>query len=207
MYAVIKAGGKQHRVTEGETLRIEKIEVATGDTVQFDDVLMVVNDDNVAIGAPLVEGAAVKAEVLEHGRSEKVTIVKFRRRKHSMKRQGHRQWYTEVKITDILASGAKKAPAAKKASKPADKPKAEKPKAEKPKKAAAASTGADDLTKISGVGPVLVKKLADAGVTSFAQIAAWSADDVKEFDDKLNFKGRIERDDWIAQAKEFMKGE
>jgi large subunit ribosomal protein L21 len=208
MYAVIKAGGKQHRVTEGETLRIEKIEVATGESVQFDDVLMVVNEENVTLGAPLVEGAAVKAEVVEHGRAEKVTIIKFRRRKHSMKRQGHRQWYTDVKITDILASGAKKAPAAKKAAKPkAEKPKAEAPKAEKPKKAAAAPTGADDLSKISGVGPVLVKKLADAGITSFAQIAAWTAADVAEFDDKLNFKGRIERDDWIAQAKELMKGE
>lgn len=198
MYAVIKTGGKQHRVTEGETLKIEKLEAATGDTVQFDDVLLVASGDDVNIGAPLVEGAAVKAEVLQHGRGEKVRIIKFRRRKHSMKRQGHRQWFTEVKITDIVASGAKAAKKAAPAKKSA--PKAE-PKAE------AAPAGADDLTKISGVGPVLVKKLADNGITSFAQIAAWTADDVAEFDDKLNFKGRIERDDWIAQAKEFMKGE
>ena len=206
MYAVIKTGGKQHRVTEGETLRIEKIEAATGETVQFDDVLMVASGDDVNIGAPLVSGAAVKAEVLQHGRAEKVRIIKFRRRKHSMKRQGHRQWFTEVKITDILASGAKLA--AKKAA-PAKKaePKAEeKPKAA-PKKAEAKSTEADDLSKISGVGPVLVKKLADAGVTTFAQIAAWSADDIAEFDEKLNFKGRIERDDWVAQATALMKGE
>lgn len=184
MYAVIKAGGKQHRVTEGETLRLEKIEAATGETVQFDEVLMVTADDSVSIGTPVVEGAAVKAEVISHGRADKVTIIKFRRRKHSMKRQGHRQWYTEVKITDILASGAK--PAAK---------------AEKK----AAPAGGDDLTKISGVGPVLVEKLNKEGITSFAQIAAWSEEDVAAFDEKLNFKGRIQRDDWIAQAKEFMK--
>lgn len=187
MYAVIKSGGKQHRVTQGEVLKLEKIEAATGDTIQFDEVLLVTDGDNVTIGTPVVEGAAVSAEVLSHGRGEKVRIIKFRRRKHSMKRQGHRQWYTEVKITDIAASGAKKAPAKKKAA------------------AKTEATSGDDLTQLSGVGPVLVKKLAEAGITSFAQIAAWSADDVAAMDEKLNFKGRIERDDWIAQAKELTK--
>ncbi|WP_295804100.1 50S ribosomal protein L21 [uncultured Microbulbifer sp.] len=103
MYAVIESGGKQHRVEEGEVLRLEKIEVATGESIDFDKVLMVVNGDAINIGAPVVEGAKVTAEVLSHGRGEKVTIIKFRRRKHSMKRQGHRQWYTEVKITGIKA--------------------------------------------------------------------------------------------------------
>ncbi|QKX17339.1 MULTISPECIES: 50S ribosomal protein L21 [Microbulbifer] len=101
MYAVIESGGKQHRVEEGEVLRLEKIEVATGESVDFDKVLMVVDGDAINIGAPVVEGAKVTAEVLSHGRGEKVKIIKFRRRKHSMKRQGHRQWYTEVKITGI----------------------------------------------------------------------------------------------------------
>ncbi len=101
MYAVIAAGGKQHRVQEGEVLRLEKIEAETGKTVDFDQVLMVGAGEDVKIGAPLVKGASVTAEVLSHGRAEKVTIIKFRRRKHSMKRQGHRQWYTEVKITSI----------------------------------------------------------------------------------------------------------
>ncbi len=101
MYAVIKSGGKQHRVVEGETLKLEKIEVATGETVEFDQVLMVTNGDDIKIGAPVVEGAKVTAEVISHGRGDKVKIIKFRRRKHSMKRQGHRQWFTEVKITGI----------------------------------------------------------------------------------------------------------
>jgi large subunit ribosomal protein L21 len=193
MYAVIKSGGKQHRVTEGETLKLEKIEAATGDTIQFDEVLLVTDGDTITIGTPVVEGAAVTAEILSHGRGDKVRIIKFRRRKHSMTRQGHRQWYTEVKITDILASGAKKAPAKKKAAAP------------KTKATAKAATGADDLSKLTGVGPVLVKKLVEAGISSFAQIAAWSADDVATVDEKLNLKGRIERDDWIAQAKEFIK--
>lgn len=101
MYAVIAAGGKQHRVEEGEVLRLEKIEVATGETVDFDQVLLVGSGDDVKIGTPVVEGAKVTAEVVSHGRADKVTIIKFKRRKHHMKRQGHRQWYTEVKITGI----------------------------------------------------------------------------------------------------------
>ncbi len=101
MYAVIASGGKQHRVVEGETLKLEKIEVATGETVDFDQVLLVADGDNIKIGAPVVEGAKVTAEVVSHGRGDKVKIIKFRRHKHSMKRQGHRQWYTEVKITGI----------------------------------------------------------------------------------------------------------
>ncbi len=103
MYAVFTSGGKQHRVIEGETLKLEKIEVATGESVDFDNVLLVADGDDIKIGAPNVEGAKVTAEVVSHGRGDKVTIIKFRRRKHSMKRQGHRQWYTEVKITGIKA--------------------------------------------------------------------------------------------------------
>ena len=103
MYAVIVSGGKQHRVQEGEILRLEKLEVATGETVEFDQVLLVANGGDVTLGAPLVSGAKVKAEVLSHGRADKITIIKFRRRKHSLKRQGHRQWYTDVKITGINA--------------------------------------------------------------------------------------------------------
>ncbi|MEC8428955.1 MAG: 50S ribosomal protein L21 [Pseudomonadota bacterium] len=101
MYAVFVSGGKQHRVVEGETLKLEKIEVATGESIDFDQVLLVANGDDIKIGAPVVDGAKVTAEVVSHGRGEKVKIIKFRRRKHSMKRQGHRQWYTEVKITGI----------------------------------------------------------------------------------------------------------
>ena len=103
MYAVIVSGGKQHRVQEGEILRLEKLEVATGETVKFDQVLLVANGGDITLGAPLVSGATVQAEVLSHGRADKITIIKFRRRKHSLKRQGHRQWYTDVKITGIKA--------------------------------------------------------------------------------------------------------
>jgi len=101
MYAVIVSGGKQHRVIEGEVLKLEKIELETGAKVTFDRVLLVVDGDNVKIGEPDVKGAKVTAEVVSHGRHEKVRILKFKRRKHHMKQMGHRQWFTEVKITGI----------------------------------------------------------------------------------------------------------
>ena len=101
MYAVIQSGGKQHRVVEGETLKVELLKAETGATITFDDVLMVVNGDNVQIGAPVVAGATVTAEVVSHGRHDKIRIIKMRRRKHYRKQQGHRQWFTELKITGI----------------------------------------------------------------------------------------------------------
>ena len=101
MFAVIVSGGKQYRVEEGQTLKVEKLAVEAGSSVDFDRVLLVSNGDDVKVGAPVVEGAKVSAEVVSHGRGDKVKIIKFRRRKHHMKRQGHRQWFTEVKITGI----------------------------------------------------------------------------------------------------------
>lgn len=103
MYAVIKSGGKQHRVVEGERLKVELLAVEPGQTVTIEDVLMVVNGDDIKIGTPVVAGAKVTAEVVEHGRHDKVRIVKFRRRKHYRKQAGHRQYFTELKITGISA--------------------------------------------------------------------------------------------------------
>ena len=101
MYAVIQSGGKQHRVVEGETLKVELLKAETGSTITFDDVLMLVNDESIQIGAPVVAGATVTAEVVGHGRHDKIRIIKMRRRKHYRKQQGHRQWFTELKITGI----------------------------------------------------------------------------------------------------------
>ena len=103
MYAVFQSGGKQHRVSEGQTLRLEKLDAETGASIEFDSVLLVANGEEVTVGAPFVSGGKVTAEVVAHGRGDKVKIVKFRRRKHSRKQQGHRQWFTEVKITGISA--------------------------------------------------------------------------------------------------------
>lgn len=103
MYAVIKTGGKQYKVSEGETLKIEKLTAEIGGAVEFDDVLLVANGDDIKVGTPHVEGGKVNATVVSHGRGKKVTIIKFKRRKHYRKQAGHRQAYTEVQITGISA--------------------------------------------------------------------------------------------------------
>lgn len=223
MFAVIKTGGKQYRVKSGDTLRVEKLAADAGEKIQFNEILMV-GGDNLVVGAPFVKDAGVQAEVVDQIKGDKLIHFVKRRRKHSSQRtKGHRQQLTLLKITDILADGAEKsgvkaaigagsvsgaaiAAAAPKAEKKADAPKPEAkaaPKAEKteakaaPKKAA----GGDDLKELSGVGPALEKKLHEAGVTTFAQIANWSEADIADMDEKLSFKGRIEREGWVEQAK------
>lgn len=101
MYAVFQSGGKQHRVREGQTIRLEKLDIATGKTVEFNQVMMIANGDDIKIGHPFVYGSKITAEIVAHGRGNKVMIMKFRRRKHFRKHQGHRQWFTNVKITGI----------------------------------------------------------------------------------------------------------
>jgi len=111
MYAVIESGGKQHRVVEGEILQLDKLDAVAGDKVKFDKILLVGEGESVKIGAPYVDGTQVEAEVTRQGRADKVKIIKFRRRKHSQKKQGHRQLFTEVKITGIKTKAKTKAKA------------------------------------------------------------------------------------------------
>ncbi|MDA1342427.1 MAG: 50S ribosomal protein L21 [Proteobacteria bacterium] len=103
MYAGIQTGGKQYRVEEGTYLKVEKLELGIGDSIEFDKVLMFQSDDAVKVGAPYIEGAKVTATVLSQGRHDKIKIIKFRRRKHHMKQMGHRQYYTEIQISGISA--------------------------------------------------------------------------------------------------------
>ena len=247
MFAVMKTGGKQYKVAKDDVFAVEKLEANAGDTVQFNEILMVGGDD-VSVGAPFVDGAAVQAEVLEQFRGEKTISFKKRRRKHSSQRKkGHRQSLTRIKVVDILASGAKadgamsvisaaavsaaavaaaapeKAPEAAKA-KPAPKKAEAKPAPEATEAEAAAQVEeaapaadatepanllteakgeADDLKRISGVGPKLEEKLNSIGVYHFWQIAEWGPAEIAFMDDRLSFKGRIDRDDWIGQAKAF----
>jgi len=215
MFAVLKTGGKQYKVQSGDVLRVEKLAAAAGETVQFNEILMI----GATVGTPIVEGAGVQAEVIDQIKGPKTINFVKRRRKHSSKRtKGHRQQLTILRVTDILEKGADKsgvkaavgaasAPAiAAAAPAPALKKAAAKKAAPKAKAPAAEAAAADDLKKLSGVGPALEKKLLEAGVNSFAQIAAWGADDIAEFDEKLSFKGRIEREGWVEQAKELAKG-
>ena len=103
MYAVIQTGGKQYRVSEGDTLKVEMLAAEAGSDVEIDKVLMVADGDTVQVGRPFIEGGKVIATVKSHGRGKKVRIIKFRRRKHHLKHQGHRQWFTELQITAINA--------------------------------------------------------------------------------------------------------
>jgi large subunit ribosomal protein L21 len=103
MYAVIETGGKQYRVAEGDKVRVEKLDAEAGTSIDIAKVLMIADGDQIRLGKPFIDGTMVTAEVTAHGRHDKVKIIKFRRRKHHMKRQGHRQWFTELKITGITA--------------------------------------------------------------------------------------------------------
>lgn len=103
MYAIIKTGGKQYRVAEGQTLNVEKLSGEPGENVDFNEVLLVSNGDSIQVGNPFLNNATVKAEVVDHGRGDKIKIIKLKRRKHHMKRAGHRQHFTKVKIISIEA--------------------------------------------------------------------------------------------------------
>ncbi len=216
MFAVIKTGGKQYRVAAGAAFEVEKLPGETGEQVVFSDVLML-GGNPPQLGAPLVAGASVAAEIVEQRRGPKLIVFKKRRRKSSRRKNGHRQHFTLVRVTEILTNGktptarkaVQKAEAAKpkKAAKPETSP--AKAEASAPEKAAETSAtrkgAADDLKKISGVGPALEKKLNAAGITRYDQIAALTAEDIARIDAELNFKGRIERDDWVGQAKALSK--
>ncbi len=221
MFAVLKTGGKQYKVQSGDMLRVEKLAADAGETIQFNEILMLGGDAPV-IGAPFVADAAVQAEVIDQAKGDKVINFVKRRRKHSSQRtKGHRQKLTLVRVTEILNSGADKsgvkaALGAGSVSKsaiaavvePVSKAETAKPAAAKATEAKTAAPKAvkvaagGDLKKLSGVGPALEKKLVAAGVTSLEQVAAWTEADVTKIDEELSFKGRIERDGWIAQAKE-----
>jgi len=118
MYAVFATGGKQYRATTGDMLNVEKLDAEKGATVELDQVLMVGEGEDVKVGTPYLKGGKVTVTIVEHGRGEKIRILKFKRRKHHMKRMGHRQDYTRIEITGIAASAPKKKVAKAKAAKP-----------------------------------------------------------------------------------------
>ena len=203
MYAVIKTGGKQYRAGAGDKLQIEKLEGQAGDTVAFAEVLMLVNGESVEVGAPYVAGATVVGEIASHDRGPKIIIFKKRRRKNYRRKKGHRQDVTVVRITDILTGGAR--------------PEMRKGEA----KAAARGPVAggrefallkspegkgDDLTLISGIGTKLNERLKAHGVHHFWQLAALSDADVQKIEADMGFKGRIDREEWIEQARELVAG-
>ena len=217
MFAVIKTGGKQYKVAEGDDIIIEKLAAEAGDSVTFDDVLMIGDGGKVTVGEPVVKGASVVGTIIEQRKGSKVMIFKKRQRNTYRRKRGHRQLETVVTIESILADG-KKAPAKKKAApkkeaapKPAAKeaaPKAEAapqkaaPKKEAAPKKAAAPEKADDLTVMKGLGKVFAEKLKAEGITTFAQIAKMKKADIEALEEKIGASGKFEKNDWVAQAKD-----
>ena len=232
MFAVIKTGGKQYRVVANDVLKIEKVAGEVGDIVEIGYVLAHGEGDAVTFGAPFVDGALVTAEVVAQGRAKTVIAFKKRRRQNSRRRHGHRQYETTVRIDEILLGGAKpskkaaakKEPAKKEAAAeaaPAPAKKAKAPAAEaapvaafvdlepkaKPAKAKAAKPEVvDDISLISGIGPVLKDKMTEAGFGTLASISKLKKADIAKLDEELSLGGRIEREEWVAQAKELLAG-
>lgn len=217
MYAVIRTGGKQYKVSEDDVIRVERLTAEAGDTIELNEVLMVGGDGTPRIGTPLVDGAMVAAEVVEQTRAGKIIVFKKKRRQNYRRKKGHKQHLTELRILGIGLDGkkpAKKAAAKKAAPAEADDKKAAEKKApakkadtkEAKKAPAAKKEVVDDVSLIGGVGPVLVKKLAEAGVTSLKQIAELDAKAVAALDEKVDLKGRIDREEWVDQAKELLAG-
>jgi large subunit ribosomal protein L21 len=218
MFAVIKTGGKQYRVAAGDEIRIEKLEGAAGDTLDLGDVLMIGSDAGITVGSPTVDGAQVIGELLDTNRARKIIVFKKRRRQNYRRTKGHRQWGTVVRIAEIVAPGEKAktalksttaAPKAAEAPKAAAKaaPKAEKAAAPKAAKAAAPkAAAADALTELTGVGPALATKLNEAGITTFAQVAAWTEADLDALSETITgLKAKAEKNDWINAAKALAK--
>lgn len=196
MFAVIKTGGKQYKVAARDVITIEKLSAAAGGQVAFDEVLMLVEGEQTQIGAPRLDGVCVAGEIIEQARGPKTISFKKRRRKNSKRKKGHRQELSVVRITEILTGGARPRPKAAAAGLAAPAP-------------AAAPDHARDtsnLSLISGIGPTIEKKLRAAGVTSWEQIAAWTAEDMERLDKELALRGRHVREEWIAQAEELLAG-
>ena len=204
MFAVIKTGGKQYRVAAEDTLKIDRVAGEVGQIVEIGRVLAHGEGDKVSIGSPFVEDATVTAEIVEQGRGPKVIAFKKRRRQNSRRTRGHRQLLTTVRISEILVGGAK--PSKKSEAKPAAKAEAPAKKAEAKEEAKAAPLfkaprgKGDDLTVIKGIGPVAAKDLNEQGITTFAQIAALSDEDVARIDAAMPFS-TAQIEDWREQAK------
>ncbi len=212
MYAVIKTGGKQYKVSENDIIRIEKIEAEPGVIVNAESVLAVENaEGKTFVGAPAVEGATVAMEVLAQKRARKVIIFKKRRRKNSRRKRGYRHHFTQVRILEILTDG--KTPSKKPMGMPEKMQFTPKTSALtvqgdiRPFEKLSAPEGKEDNLKlIGGVGPAMEKKLNEQGVYHFWQIVGMTDAEAESFDEGAGLKGRILREDWRTQAQELMQG-
>ena len=196
MYAIVEIAGQQFKVAKDQKVYVHRLQEEEGANVSFNNVLLVENDGNVAIGAPAIEGAEVTAKILRHLRGDKVIVFKKKRRKGYRKKNGHRQSLTEIQIEGIAASGAKKKAPAKKA---APVKKATPVKEEAPKAVSKKSAKADDLKKIEGIGPKIAETLVAAGMVTFADLAKAKPAKIAEI--IADVRGNHVTDTWPKQAK------
>lgn len=212
MYAIVEIAGQQFKVSKDLKVYVHRLANEEGSKVSFDKVLLLDDNGSVTLGAPAIEGASVEAKVLQHLKGDKVIVFKKKRRKGYKKRNGHRQYLTQILIEGIVATGAKKAaPKAEKAEAPKVEAKVEKaPKAEKlvetveekAPKAPKAKKGGDDLVIIEGIGPKAAEALVAAGIDTFAKLAAASAEEVKAILDASTSKVQhLDPTTWAQQAQ------
>ena len=196
MYAIVEIAGHQFKVEKDQKVFVNRLTTEEGKKVDFDNVLLIGDGDNVTLGAPAIGGAQVSAKVLRHLQGEKVIVFKKKRRKGYRVKNGHRQALSEIVIESIVASGAKPAKKAEKAA-----PKKEEAKAAAPKKTAAkkATGKADDLKKVEGIGPKIASTLVEAGISTFAELAKTDAAKISEI--IADVRGNHVTDTWPAQAK------
>ena len=190
MYAIVEIAGHQFKVEKDQKVFVNRLQTEEGKQVAFDNVLLIGDGDNITVGAPAIDGAQVGAKVVKHLKGDKVIVFKKKRRKGYRVKNGHRQSLTEIVIESIATSGAKKAAPKKEAVKAA-------PKAETKKTAPKAK--ADDLKKVEGIGPKIAATLAEAGITTFAELANTEASKIAEI--IAGVRGNHVTDTWPAQAK------
>ncbi len=180
MYAIVEIAGQQFKVAQDQKLYVHRLQEEEGSKVTFDKVMLLENGGNVTIGAPVIEGAGVTAKVLGHLKGDKVIVFKKKRRKGYKKKNGHRQFLTEIQIESISASGVKAEP-------------------KKEKTTAKKTSGNDDLKKIEGVGPKIASVLAEAGITTFAELAKTESAKISEI--IADVRGNHVTDTWPKQAE------
>jgi large subunit ribosomal protein L21 len=204
MYAIVEIAGHQFKVEKDQRVFVNRLATEEGKKVDFDNVLLIGDGNNITLGAPAIDGALVGAKVLRHLKGDKVIVFKKKRRKGYRVKNGHRQSLTEIVIEGITASGAKKAAPKKetKKSEPKVEVKTAAPKVEKaaPKAAAKKATGkADDLKKIEGIGPKIATTLVEAGIATYADLAKAKPEAISEIISDV--RGNHVTDTWPAQAK------
>ena len=204
MYAIVEIAGQQFKVSKDLKVYVHRLSNEEGSKVSFDKVLLLDDNGNITLGAPAIEGASVEAKVLQHLKGDKVIVFKKKRRKGYKKRNGHRQYLTQILIEGISATGGKKATTAPKKEEAPKAPKAEKvvETTEAAPKAPKASKKGDDLTLIEGIGPKAAEALVAAGIDTFVKLAKASAEEVKAILDASTSKVQhLDPGTWAQQSQ------